>query len=227
MSCVVVIPARGGSKGILRKNLCTVGGVSLVERAVKTACAVHGIYVCVSTDDDDAASAARRHEPATVRWRPPELCTDEASTESALLHALDHYPECEHVILMQCTSPFTQPQDIRHVHEKLLAGAECVVTVTPSYAVPWKLDDNGRDLVQVPGIDGINPRKRRQDREPIYIETGALYGMRVDLLRATGSRFCGKPEAVMMPKYRSLEIDDGWDLAMAQRMAAWPGDSNA
>jgi CMP-N-acetylneuraminic acid synthetase len=228
VSTAVIIPARGGSKGIMRKNLHPVGGVPLVERAIKTACAAnpyvkHAPFkVCVSSDDDEILELAKKHD-AYPFPRAADLCGDDVSTEAVLLDVLKCFSDCTHVILMQCTSPFTQPADIRHVHERLQRGAECVVTVTPWYGIPWTLADDGVALQPVLGIDGVNPRKRRQDRQALYLETGALYGMRVDLLRATGSRFCGKPEAVMMPKYRSPEIDDGWDLDMADRMAGWPG----
>jgi N-acylneuraminate cytidylyltransferase len=222
MTLAVIIPARGGSQGIPRKNLQRCGWTSLVERALVTAREADAGNVWVTTDDDEIATTCGAYEHVSIRKRPAELATNEASTESALIDCLRAMPELPtHTILMQCTSPFTNAADVRRVAQALEAGAECVVTLTPFYGLLWNVADNGVDAEPLPGIDGHSPRKRRQDRHPPWLETGALYGMRTDLLLATGSRFCGKVSAVMVPKYRTPEIDDAWDLAMCSRMADW------
>jgi N-acylneuraminate cytidylyltransferase len=221
VTLAIIIPARGGSQGIPRKNMQPVGDAPLLVRAVNTALEAAVGEVWVSTDDADYAAAAE-HLGARVHIRPPHLATNEASSESAVIDCVrDIYEEPTHTILMQCTSPFTSSADVRRVAQALEAGAECVVTLTPFYGLLWNVADNGVACEPVPGIDGHSPRKRRQDRHPPWLETGALYGMRTDLLLATGSRFCGKVSAVMVPKYRTPEIDDAWDLAMCSRMADW------
>ena len=113
---LAIIPARGGSKGVPGKNLRRVGGRSLVERAVdacRAARLVEAVYV--STDDAEIAASAEA-AGAKVIMRPAELCSDTASSESALLHALDQLimvgEEPEVLVFVQCTSPFIAPDDL-------------------------------------------------------------------------------------------------------------------
>lgn len=231
MSCVVIIPARGGSKGIPRKNLQRVGDRTLITRAVSTAIEADVGPVWVSTDSGEILAelvTEPKAQTVVARLRPPEFATDEASTESVLIDCLRAMPELPtHTILMQCTSPFTGVLEVQRVADMLRLGAECVITVTPFYGLLWNLDRNGVDCTPVPGIDGCAPRERRQDRDPPWLETGALYGCRTDLLLETGSRFCGKVKAIVMPKHRSPEIDDYWDLEMCRRMASYRGEGDA
>ena len=121
-----IIPARGGSKGVPGKNLRRVGGRSLVERAVDACIAAELIdSVYVSTDDPDIARVAEA-AGAWVIGRPPELSGDLASSESALLHALDQLTAAgaspEVVAFVQCTSPFIAPGDLDRGVEWSRAG---------------------------------------------------------------------------------------------------------
>src|SRR5437016_13441467 len=107
VTVVAIIPARGGSRGIPSKNLRTVGGVALVARAVACARAATTIDRVVVTTDDATIRQAALHAGATVVDRPSDLAGDEASSESALLHALDELERDEHlapeiVVMMQC-----------------------------------------------------------------------------------------------------------------------------
>ena len=113
---LAVIPARGGSKGIPAKNLQQVGGVPLVCRSIRAAQASNGVGRVVVSTDDDAIAAAAAHEGAGVIRRPAPLAGDTASSESALLHALDVLEEQgpleTELVFLQCTSPFTSGDEI-------------------------------------------------------------------------------------------------------------------
>ncbi|WP_326797951.1 acylneuraminate cytidylyltransferase [Streptomyces sp. NBC_01808] len=141
---LAVIPARGGSKGVPGKNLARVGGVPLVARAVRQCLAARLVTdVVVSTDDDTIASVAREAGAEVVR-RPAEIAGDTASSEAAVLHALDSHEEhcgatMAAVLLVQCTSPFLTGEDIDGVTRAVLAeGADSALTVAPFHGFIWR-----------------------------------------------------------------------------------------
>ncbi|AUH41022.1 acylneuraminate cytidylyltransferase [Streptomyces sp. CMB-StM0423] len=141
---LAVIPARGGSKGVPGKNLARVGGVPLVARAVRQCLAARLVTdVVVSTDDDTIASVAREAGAEVVR-RPAEIAGDTASSEAAVLHALDSHEErcgatMAAVLLVQCTSPFLTGEDIDGVTRAVLdEGADSALTVAPFHGFIWR-----------------------------------------------------------------------------------------
>jgi YrbI family 3-deoxy-D-manno-octulosonate 8-phosphate phosphatase len=144
MTVLAVIPARGGSKGVPAKNLAAVGGVPLVARAVR-ACldAPLVTHVAVSTDDPRIAAVARG-AGAEVVLRPEAIAGDTATSESAVLHAMDTH-EAEHgapvdvVLLVQCTSPFVSREDVEGVARAVVQeGADSAVTVAPFHGFVWR-----------------------------------------------------------------------------------------
>lgn len=225
-SAVAIIPARGGSKGVPGKNLVRVGGVPLVGRAVAAALSAGIPRVIVSTDDAGIAEAART-AGAEVVERPAELAGDTASSESALLHALDvleseaAFPRV--VTFLQATSPFIEPESLRNAVDRVLGGAEDVVfSAFETYAFLWR--------ESAEGAVGVNheasSRPRRQDREPHFQETGAFYVMRADGFRAAKHRFFGRVGIERVPEDLAVEIDNPEELERARRLAgSAPEDS--
>ncbi|MER6880882.1 N-acylneuraminate cytidylyltransferase [Streptomyces althioticus] len=141
---LAVIPARGGSKGVPAKNLAPVGGVPLVARAVRECRAArHVTDVVVSTDDADIAETARQ-AGAEVVLRPTDLAGDTATSEAAVLHALDahealHGARVDVVLLVQCTSPFLTREDVDGVAAAVAHGdADTAVTVAPFHGFVWR-----------------------------------------------------------------------------------------
>ncbi|MEU3447088.1 acylneuraminate cytidylyltransferase [Streptomyces thermolilacinus] len=141
---LAVIPARGGSKGVPGKNLAPVGGVPLVARAVRACLAARRVtHVAVSTDDPDIAAVAAGAGADVVR-RPAALADDTATSEAALLHALDvhetrHGGPADVVLLVQCTSPFLTPGDVDGVAAEVLdGGADTALTVAPTHGFLWR-----------------------------------------------------------------------------------------
>lgn len=217
---VAVIPARGGSKGVPGKNLRPIGGVPLVARAIRAALDAGLDGVAVSTDSDEIAGAARRWGAEAIR-RPDALSGDAASSESALLHALDVLAaqgrEPATLVFLQCTSPFFAGADIRAVLARLDEGFDSAFSATPDHGFLWRTGADGT-------AEGINhdhraPRRRRQDMAPQFRENGAIYAMRVGPFRAEGRRFCGRV-AVVATDIPIVEIDSPDDLRLVEAMAA-------
>lgn len=224
---MAVIPARGGSKGVPGKNLRLVGGIPLVVRAVRacrSAALVDTVYV--STDDASIAAAARE-AGAEVVLRPVELAGDLASSEAALLHALDqlellgHSPEA--LVFVQCTSPFVDPRDLDSaVRQVLDDDADSVFSGVATYEFLWT--DAPADVEPGTGrMVGVNHdaavRPRRQDRRPHFRETGAFYVMDAAGFRAAGHRFFGRTAVVGVQDLTGVEIDTEDDLVLAEALA--------
>ncbi|MET9493270.1 N-acylneuraminate cytidylyltransferase [Streptomyces sp. NPDC006552] len=151
---LAVIPARGGSKGVPAKNLAPVGGVPLVVRAVRECLATRQVTdVVVSTDDAEIAAAARQ-AGAEVVTRPPAIAGDKATSEAAVLHAMDahealHGAAVDVVLLVQCTSPFLAHDDIDGVVRAIVEdGADSALTVAPFHGFVWR---DGWDTIEEPG----------------------------------------------------------------------------
>lgn len=220
MDVVAVIPARGGSKGVPRKNLRPVGGVPLVVRAILAARAVPAIdRVIVSTDDAAIARIAAAVE-AEVIDRPDELAGDAASSESALLHALDvleaRGERADVLVFLQATSPFIDRCALAAAIDRVRRGDDdCVFSATESYTFLWRNTSQG--------AVGINhdaaARTRRQDREAQYAETGAFYVLDVDGFRGARHRFFGRIGFAAVDPRTAIEIDTVEELEVASAIA--------
>ncbi len=230
---MAVIPARGGSKGVPGKNLRRVGGVPLVVRAVRACRAAARIDLVVVSTDDDAIAAAARGAGATVVLRPAPLAGDTATSESALLHALDALDATPRtLVFVQCTSPFVDPADLDTGVALVASGAaDAAFAAVETYEFLWRAQPG--QVAAAPRVAGVNHdaahRPRRQDRAPDWRETGAFYVLDVVGFRTTGHRFFGRTAAVAVPEHRALEIDGATELAMARALAplvdgAHPGE---
>ncbi|MCX4436125.1 N-acylneuraminate cytidylyltransferase [Streptomyces mirabilis] len=222
---LAVIPARGGSKGVPAKNLLPVGGVPLVARAVRECRATRLVTDVVVSTDDQAIAAAAREAGAEVVLRPAAIAGDTATSEAAVLHALDahealHGSAVDVVLLVQCTSPFITREDIDGVAGAVVEnGADTALTVANFHGFIWR--DAAEESTE--GGNGVNHdksfRPRRQDRPQDLLETGAAYAMDATGLREHQHRFFGRTELVRTDPARVLEIDDPHDLARARALA--------
>ncbi len=218
-SVVAVIPARGGSKGVPRKNVRPVGGVPLVARAVRAAAAAASVdLVVVSTDDDEIAAVAKE-AGARVVERPAALAGDSASSESALLHALDVLAgdgvEVEVIVFVQATSPFIAPLDVDAAVAAVRGDYDSAFSAHETYGFLWRRE--GGDARAINHDAAVRPR--RQDREPHYLETGAFYVMDAAGFRRARHRFFGRTAVIEVPERTAIEIDDEHQLAVAQALA--------
>jgi Sialic acid synthase len=218
---LAVVPARGGSVGVPLKNLAKVGGVPLVARAVGSCLRAELIdEVVVSTDHPGIAEVAEA-AGARVISRPAELSGPEASSESAVLHALDRLTALdgrtpEVVVLVQCTSAFISPGDLDAAITRVLDGeADVVFSGLETHEFVWS---RVGDVVTGVNHDPAH-RPRRQDRDPHYRETGAFYVMRAGGFAEHRHRFFGRVAVQPVPARHAIEVDTPEDLEMVRALA--------
>ena len=204
---IVIIPARGGSKGIPRKNVALFAGKPLIAWTIESALKAKLINkVVVSTDCDEIADVSKRYGAEIVK-RPVDLATDESTSESALIHCLKQLQtdsNLEYVVFRQCTSPLVTPNDIdemiRHAREN---NYDSVFSAYEEHFMGrWK--DKGGEIAPV-NYDPKN-RKMRQGLKPDIVENGAIYVFKPDVLKG-GSRFGKDIGVYLMPWERSFQID--------------------
>ncbi|MDW4572317.1 acylneuraminate cytidylyltransferase [Microbacterium sp. M3] len=218
---VAIIPARGGSKGIPRKNLQRVGGVPLVARAVEAARRCPAVdRVVVTTDDTDIAAVAAEWGAEVVE-RPAGLAGDEASSESALLHALDALEarrvDVGVVVFLQATSPFIDADALTAAVQLVRSRRrDSIFSAVETYGFLWEKGGGGAAAAVNHDVD---VRPRRQDREPHYLETGAFYVMRAAGFRASRHRFFGSVGIAEVAARTAIEIDNAHELEIARTVA--------
>ena len=223
MEAVAIIPARGGSKGLPRKNVLPLCGRPLIAWTIEAAQkARHVGRVVVSTDDPEIAAVSRAAGAEIVR-RPDGLAGDEVSSEAVLEHALAELGIRRGALaFLQCTAPLTLPEDIDGTLT-LLAQADAAFTATPWHGFPWRQspDPNANDPalnLVVPVSHSAAQRPRRQERGGLYLEVGAVYAMDVAGFLRARHRFFGRIRAYVIPKERSIEIDDAVDFVLAETL---------
>ncbi|MEM8960868.1 MAG: acylneuraminate cytidylyltransferase family protein [Acidobacteriota bacterium] len=225
MSVVAVIPARGGSKGLPRKNLARVGDRPLLVHSIDHAHAATRVdRVIVSTEDAEIADVARR-AGAEVIERPVELATDQATSESALVHALDQLEQTTGtpvlMVFLQATSPLRPPGAIDAAIATLEEqDADSLVSTVPFHGFLWR-DRSPKDDSSIGArpID-YDPRRRprRQERLPTYVENGSIYVFKPWVLRELDCRLGGKIALFPMSKTSAIDIDDADDLTLANAL---------
>ncbi|MGR2753616.1 cytidylyltransferase domain-containing protein [Agromyces arachidis] len=225
-TALAIIPARGGSQGLPGKNVARVGGVPLVARAVHAALAAERIArVVVTTDDAEIAEVARA-AGAEVVERPADLAGATASSESALVHAIEvlsgpDAPAPAVTVFIQATSPFIDPADLDAATTRVEAGDRDVVfAATPTHGFLWRERADDADGASAVGVNhDPSDRPRRQDREPEFLETGAFYVLRTDGFARARHRFFGRVGIQSVHPDTAVEIDDAADLARARILA--------
>ncbi|GAA5097557.1 N-acylneuraminate cytidylyltransferase [Microbacterium yannicii] len=218
---VAIIPARGGSKGIARKNLQRVGGVPLVARAVDAARRCPAIDRVVVTTDDAEIAAVAAEWGAEIVDRPTGLAGDEARSETALLHALTTLEarkvDVSVVAFLQATSPFIDVEALTTAVQLVRSRRrDSVFSAVETYGFLW---EKGLGGAAEPVNHEIDVRPRRQDREPHYLETGAFYVVRAAGFRAAEHRFFGSVGIAEVDPRTAIEIDTPHELDLARRLA--------
>jgi len=183
---LAVIPARGGSKGVPAKNLAPVGGVPLVARAVRECRAARLITDVVVSTDDPAIAAAAREAGAEIVLRPAAIAGDTATSEDAVLHAMDahealHGSPVDVVLLVQCTSPFLVREDVDGVAAAVVEnGADTALTVAPFHGFVWRdTADEPAPVTLPPRVDEVSEANARSAR-PEAGATDGGYGVNHD-----------------------------------------------
>ncbi len=215
-SVLALIPARGGSKGVPRKNIREVSGKPLIAWTIEAA--RKSAYIdrlILSSEDAEIMAVAQSFGCDVPFVRPSELARDDTPGIAPVLHALDALPGYDFVVLLQPTSPLREIADIDGCIARCAeSGAPACVSVSaPTHHPYWtyRIDDEGH---LSPLFD--KAPDRRQDLPEIYAVNGAVYVARTSDLRQTRNFVMSGAQAFVMPDIRSLDIDTPADLILAE-----------
>lgn len=226
MRSVIVIPARGGSKRIPRKNIREFHGKPMIAWSIENARAIdEEIRVVVSTDDEEIAEIARGFGAEIPFVRPAELSDDYATTVDLMAHAVSVLVEEEDTEVPVCclyaTAPFSGPDLIGKGLETLYETDCDYVVPVVEYGYPIQRalrETDGRLSMREPE----HMATRSQDLEPCYHDAGQFYWARAKVWRSKAPIF-GNAAPILMPSNQSVDIDTPEDWEMAERLFASRG----
>lgn len=217
---VAIIPARGGSKGIPRKNIKLLNGKPMISYIIKSALAVKEIdRVIVSTDDDEIANISKEYGAEVPFIRPPELAEDSIPTTPVLQHAIKWLKDNENydadiVVLLYATSPLLKSEKIKEAIEKINGNknVDSVVSGCMDDKYHWKIEK--KDLIR------FYPKKlvNRQFMNPLFRENGAIYISRKHILENTDKYIGGKIDYIIMDEKNSWDIDKESDFEIVEAL---------
>ncbi|MFV0624699.1 cytidylyltransferase domain-containing protein [Sphingomonas sp. ac-8] len=217
MSILGLIPARGGSKGIPRKNVLPMAGKPLIAWTIEAALAAGNIdRVVVTTDDAEIAEVASQHGADVPFLRPADLARDETPGIDPVLHAIDALPGYDIVVLLQPTSPLRTAADIDAAAAMARTGTG-VVSVTEAPHAGWIFEMNAGGALD---IGAAPPPTRRQDMPTRYALNGAIYVADTKELRESRSFLLPGAIGYVMPAERSVDIDGPLDWRLAELLLA-------
>jgi len=218
---LAIIPARGGSKGILGKNIVQVGGKPLIawtiEAAFKSAVCDR---VMVSTDDNEIAEVALKYDAEVPWFRPQELARDDSAVIDGLVYEVKRWESEENyipdlIMLLQATSPLRTSEDIVsavQLHKEKSASSVVSVCEAPSHPyLTKKIDENGH-LSSFLSVPLAETQMNRQNFPPAYVLNGAIYLFERETLLNKKSLYGDPTFAYIMPYHQSHDIDNHWDL---------------
>lgn len=218
---VGLIPARGGSTSVPRKNIRPLGGKPLIAWSIEVAQAVEAIdRTVVSTDDEEIAAVSRQYGAEPVD-RPSRLSGDEALVVDAIRYHLSEWraegEPVDIVVLLEPTCPLRSADDVQVCLRRLTAGGvDSVATFTDASLNPnrtWRIDDRQPE----PFVEDGDPWTARQQLPDAYQLNGGVYAFFADRLpEESVTPFFGRREAVYMPEERSVDIDTTLDLRLAR-----------
>lgn len=219
--------ARGGSKGIPRKNVRELAGKPLIAHAIDVALASPSLGdVIVSTDDAEIASVAKAYGARVPFMRPAELAGDTAAEWLAWRHAIDWVEANEGpfdlFVSLPATSPFRSVEDVEACITILREEpqTDIVATVKKADRSPWfnmvKLANDGAASLVIPPVGEVT---RRQDAPVVWDMTTVAYAARTSFVKKQIGLFAGRLRVVEIPAERALDIDTPFDFALAECIA--------
>lgn len=220
---LAIVPARGGSKGIPRKNIRLVHGKPLIAYTFEQALASSNITrLILSTDDEEIANVGKQYGVDVPFLRPADLANDHASQLDAVLHTMNYIRQNDDTVydvvsLLQPTAPLRLAADIDSslnlLHETNADSVVgfCSVGNSHPYYMYTLNDTEPHPLLSVPA--NIS---RRQDFPDVYLRNGAIYAVRWDVLMEQRSFYGSKVCAYVMPRERSINVDTELDMLMVE-----------
>lgn len=219
-SILAIIPARGGSKGIPRKNICMLAGKPLIAWTIEEAKKSKYIdRLILSSENEEIIKVAMAWGCEVPFIRPIELAKDDTPGIEPVLHAITMLPGYDYVVLLQPTSPLRLVDDIDGCIETcLFSNVPSCVSVTEVNQHPYLMYVINKTGSMSPFLDQKIETFRRQDLPLVYILNGAVYVADSVLLGKSRSLLTPFTKAYIMPKARSLDIDDAIDLAVCENL---------
>ena len=217
MKIVAIIPARGGSKGIPRKNIKELCGKPLIAYIIETALKVEELdRVIVSTEDKEIAEIAREYGAEVPFIRPEELARDETPTLPVLQHAVKYLEEKENyrpeiVVLLYATSPHLMAERVSEAIKMLKKGRfDSVLSVVEDRGHYWTEKEDNYEKIY-PKVE-----KNRQFTKPLFKENGAIYICKRAILMEKNEIVGGKIGFLVMKREESIDIDEPLDFEFAE-----------
>lgn len=217
---LAIIPARGGSKGLARKNILDLSGKPLIAWTIEAS--LNSKYITktvVSSDDNEILNISKQYESDIIK-RPDELASDTTASEPVIKHVIEELRkeknEFDYVVLLQPTSPLRDVQNIDNAFDILFkSDATALISVCEIDNKILKAFKQNKDGF----IEGISNNKypfmRRQDLPETYLSNGAIYIIKVDEFIKNNSLFTHKTISYVMNEITSLDIDTTDDLELA------------
>jgi CMP-N-acetylneuraminic acid synthetase len=216
-----LIPARGGSKGLPRKNLRPLCGKPLIAWTIEQALKSKYLdKVVVSTDDTEIAEMSKKYGAEVPFMRPKELATDEAKSVDVILHAIKFFESnnqhFDTIVLLQPTSPLRATENIDKAIETFFENnCESLVSVSEApHSLFWSFEIKNGYLEPFLGKDFLN--KRRQDLPKLYLPNGAIYISTKETIEKYISFFTDSTYPYIMPPERSIDVDTELDFRIAE-----------
>lgn len=221
MKYLVVIPARGGSKGIPHKNIKPLCGKPLIYYSIDVARQfTSDENICVTTDDAEIISVVEQHGLKVPFVRPAELATDTCGSNEVIQHAYQFFADkgilYDAIVLLQPTSPFRKVEFLKEAVTLYDDSIDMVTSVRPAACNPYYdgFEDNSEGLLVVSKGDGLI--ERRQDAPNVWQQNGSIYVINPKSLMKKGlSRFT-RIRKYPMSEYYSVDIDNPFDWKVAE-----------
>ena len=215
MTAWALIPARGGSTGVPRKNVRNLGGKPLIAHTIDAARAVLGRNVVVITDDDEIAEISLAFGAQVLR---EPRTTGKATLDEVVVRTIPELQELgaktdDVLLTIQPTCPFLTPTRIEQALSEFAAGAASVITVVDDRHLGWQIDENGK-----PTPD-YKARVNRQLLPPQFRESGAIIGARIDNILEKGTRIIQPIALIELEAKEAIDIDTFADWAVAEHYA--------
>lgn len=221
MKYLVVIPARGGSKGIPHKNIKPLGGKPLIYYSIDVARQfTTDENICVTTDDAEIISVVEQHGLKVPFVRPAELATDTCGSSEVIQHAYQFFADkgiqYDAIVLLQPTSPFRKDEFIKEAVALYDESIDMVTSVRPAACNPYYdgFEENAEGLLKISKGDGTIAR--RQEAPKVWQQNGSIYVINPKSLIEKGMGGFTKIKKYAMPETYSVDLDTMLDWKMAE-----------
>jgi len=225
---VAIIPARGGSKGVPRKNLRQFKGKSLLARTIESALSSYYIdKVVVSSEDEEILEEAKNAGADVPFVRPAYLAQDDTPGIDPILHAINELPHYTYAVLLQVTSPLRTTKDIDNCIQLCIQkNAPACVSVCEVDKHPYWMFTKNEDLQLTPLFSDADLDKRRQDLPLVYALNGAIYMADTNWLKQNKSFVTNETISFLMSKENSIDIDAELDFVLLEAYETYRNINN-